>query len=76
MKSYNMISTEKLQKCKHCHPEKFININSLRAKKYYLLVKANQQDKPNLHILLSEKLWKNKQVDALRSLNISDKTNE
>ena len=40
MKNYNMVLTEKKQKYQHYHLEKFINMNILRAKKYYLPTKA------------------------------------
>ena len=39
MKSYNMLFTEKQQKYQHYNPEKFVNINILQVKKYYLWIK-------------------------------------
>ena len=39
-KNYNMILTENLHKYCHYNPKKMININVLKAKKYYLLIKV------------------------------------
>ena len=39
MKKCNMILTEKQQKYQLYHLEKLINMNLLRVKKYYLLIK-------------------------------------
>ena len=39
-KNYDMILTEKLHKYCHYNPKKMININVLKAKKYYLLIKV------------------------------------
>ena len=39
MKKCNMILTEKKQKYQLYHLEKLINMNLLRVKKYYLLIK-------------------------------------
>ena len=38
MKNYNVILREKRQKYQHDHLEKFINMNILQVKKYYLLI--------------------------------------
>ena len=38
--NYNTILTEKQQKYQHYHQVKLINMNILRAQKYYLLIKA------------------------------------
>ena len=43
------------------------------VKKYYLVIKVKWQNKLHLHILLWEKLLKNKQV--LKSLNTKQKFN-
>ena len=40
MKNYNMISTEKQQKCEHYHLEEMINKNILQTKKYCHLIKG------------------------------------
>ena len=66
MKNYNNVSTEKQEKHRHNHQVKLINMNILQRKKYYLLTKSNDRilheiNDRNLHILLQEKLWKNKQ---------------
>ena len=38
MKNYNVILREKRQKYQYDHLEKFINMNILQVKKYYLLI--------------------------------------
>ena len=66
-----MVFTEKQQK--------LININILQVKKYYLLIENKYQNKLSLHILLQEKLQKNKQkkqVGALRSVDLSNRKDE
>ena len=42
MKNYNMILTEKQQKYQHYHLEKFIIMNILQVKKYYLLIEDKE----------------------------------
>ena len=39
IKNYNIMLTEKQQKCQHYHLEKLINMNILQVKKYYFLIK-------------------------------------
>ena len=53
--------TEKQQKYQHYYPEKVINMNILQAKKYYLQIKEEWHNKISFHILLLERLLKNKQ---------------
>ena len=48
MKNCNMILTDKQQKYQHYDPEKFMNMNILQVKKYYLLIK---EDKLSLLII-------------------------
>ena len=50
MKSYNLTLTEKQQKYQHYHQVKLVNMNFLKAKKYYHLIKAALKNKLNLHI--------------------------
>ena len=61
MKNCNMILTEKQKKYQHNPLEKFINMNILQVKKYYLLIKEEWKNKLRLLILLWQKLLKNKQ---------------
>ena len=53
------INIEEVKKHQHYHPEKLTNTNILRQS--YHLIKTEKQNKLNLHILLQEKLLKNKQ---------------
>ena len=39
MKNYNMVLTETQQKYQLNHLEKLMNVNILKVKKYYLLIK-------------------------------------
>ena len=74
-----MILTEKQQKYQHYHYPKLINTNILRAKKHYLIIKVKGQNKLDFHILLQEKLFKNKQKIKLilrKSLNVSNKIDQ
>ena len=41
MKNCNTILTENQQKYQHYHQVKLINMNTLKTKKYYLLIKSN-----------------------------------
>ena len=61
IKNCNMILTEKQKKYQHYPLEKFINMNILQVKKYYLLIKEEWQNKLSLLNVLWEKLLKNKQ---------------
>ena len=61
MKNYNLILTEKQQKYQHYHQFKLINMNILQVKKYYLLIKTKLKNKSSLHILLKQKVLKNKE---------------
>ena len=57
---------------------KLINMNMLQVKNYYLLIKDKLQNKL-VYIFSFRKNFENqteKQVDALQSLNLSNKTNE
>ena len=40
--NYNMILKQKKQKYQHYHLEKFINMNTLQVKNYYLLIKRQK----------------------------------
>ena len=42
IKNYNIILTEKLQKDQLYHQVKLIKMNTLRVKKYYLLIKEER----------------------------------
>ena len=74
MKHCKMILTEKQQKYQHYHPEKLINMNILQVKKYYLLIKEEQQNKLSLYIRFWEKLMKIKQK-RLKSKKKTNKSN-
>ena len=74
-----MILTEKQQKYQHYHYPKLINMNILRAKKHHLIIKVKGQNKLDFHILLQEKLFKNKQrikLILLKYLNLSNKIDQ
>ena len=54
-------------------------MNIVRAKKHYLIIKVKGQNKLDFHILLQEKLFKNKQrikLILLKSLNLSNKIDQ
>ena len=59
MKAYNMILTQEQQKYQNYPEVKVINMNILQAKKYYHLIKTEQQNKLSLHILYLVKHLKN-----------------
>ena len=54
-------------------------MNILRAKKHHLIIKVKGQNKLDFHILLQEKLFKNKQrikLILLKYLNVSNKIDQ
>ena len=57
-----MTLTEKQQKYQHYHQVKLVNMNFLKAKKYYHLIKAALKNNLNLHIQGIN------QVEALKAL--------
>ena len=59
MKAYNMILTQEQQKYQNYPEVKVVNMNILQAKKYYHLIKIEQQNKLSLHILYLVKHLKN-----------------
>ena len=70
-KNCNTTLTEKQQRYQHYHLKKVMNINILEANKYCFLMKDKKYNKLSLHFLLQEK-----QVDAIKSLDISGKKDE
>ena len=60
MENYNMVLTKKQQKYQHFHQVKLINRNIFQVKKYYLLIKIEQQKKLSALILLYKILLKYK----------------
>ena len=64
MENYNIVLTEKQQKYQHYHLGKSMYMNIFQAKKYYLLIKANNRTSEIFYSLLGEtfgnqtKTWK------------------
>ena len=78
MENRNIILTEKQQKYLHYHQVKLINKSILQVKKYYLLIEVEFRIE-QVYILSFRKSFRKtnkKQVDALKSLNLSNKTDE
>ena len=76
MENYNMVLTKKQQKYQHFHQVKLINRNIFQVKKYYLLIKIEQQKKLSVLILLYKILLKyktkNKQKTKKKTKTIED----
>ena len=72
MENYNMVLTKKQQKYQHFHQVKLINRKIFQVKKYYLLIKIEQQKKLSVLILLYKILLKYKTKNKKQKKKIED----